>query len=56
MFSYWVSLIFSWVVWALYALITVLFWRHATSPRQTAWLAVVGFLAPFVSLWIVTHV
>jgi hypothetical protein len=29
-------------------------WRHVLSPRQTAWLAVIGFLVPFVSLWLVT--
>jgi len=49
------KLIFSWVVWALYALITVLMWKHVTSPRRTAWLAVIGFILPFISLWIVTH-
>jgi len=49
------KIIFSWVVWALYALITVLMWRHFTSPRRTAWLAVIGFILPFISLWIVTH-
>lgn len=48
------KLIFSWVVWALYALICFLMWRHVLSPRQTAWLAVTGFLLPFISLWIVT--
>ncbi len=49
------KVVFSWVVWALYALITVLMWRHFTSPRKTAWLAVIGFILPFISLWIVTH-
>lgn len=49
------KIIFSWVVWALYALIAVLMWKHFTSPRRTAWLAVVGFILPFISLWIVTH-
>lgn len=49
------KLIFSWVVWGLYAVITVLMWKHFTSPRKTAWLAVIGFILPFISLWIVTH-
>jgi ABC-type uncharacterized transport system permease subunit len=49
------KLIFSWIVWALYAVITFLTWRHVTSPRRTAWLAVLGFVLPFISLWIVTH-
>ena len=49
------KLIFSWIVWALYAVITFLMWRHVTSPRRTAWLAVLGFVLPFISLWIVTH-
>jgi ABC-type uncharacterized transport system permease subunit len=49
------KLVFSWVVWGLYAVITVLMWRHFTSPRRTAWLAVIGFILPFISLWIVTH-
>ena len=49
------KLVFSWVVWALYAVISFLMWRHVTSPRRTAWLAVIGFILPFISLWIVTH-
>jgi ABC-type uncharacterized transport system permease subunit len=49
------KLVFSWVVWALYAVIAILMWRHVTSPRRTAWLAVIGFILPFISLWIVTH-
>ncbi len=49
------KLVFSWIVWALYAVISFLMWRHVTSPRRTAWLAVVGFVLPFISLWIVTH-
>lgn len=49
------KLVFSWVVWGLYAVISVLMWRHFTSPRRTAWLAVIGFILPFISLWIVTH-
>ena len=49
------KLVFSWIVWALYAVISFLMWRHVTSPRRTAWLAVVGFMLPFISLWIVTH-
>lgn len=48
------KLVFSWIVWGLYLLICLVMWRHVLSPRQTAWLAVGGFLVPFVSLWIVT--
>lgn len=48
------KLFFAWVVWGLYALMAVIIWRHALSPRQTAWLASVGFVIPFVSLWLVT--
>ncbi len=47
--------VFAWIVWSLYAVISILMWRHFTSPRKTAWLAVVGFILPFISLWIVTH-
>jgi ABC-type uncharacterized transport system permease subunit len=49
------KLIFSWVVWGLYAVISFLMWKHFTSTRRTAWLAVIGFILPFISLWIVTH-
>lgn len=49
------KLVFSWIVWGLYAVIAFFMWRHVTSPRRTAWLAVVGFVLPFISLWIVTH-
>jgi ABC-type uncharacterized transport system permease subunit len=48
------KLLLSWGVLALYLVILVLMWRHALSARRTAWLAVVGFIVPFVSLWIVT--
>jgi ABC-type uncharacterized transport system permease subunit len=48
-------LVFSWIVWGLYAAISILMWKHFTSPRKTAWLAVIGFILPFISLWIVTH-
>ena len=47
--------VFAWIVWALYAVISLLMWKHFTSPRKTAWLAVIGFILPFISLWIVTH-
>jgi ABC-type uncharacterized transport system permease subunit len=46
---------FAWGVWALYAVCAFLMWKHFTSPRKTAWLAVIGFILPFISLWIVTH-
>lgn len=48
------KLIFAWMVWALYAVIGLIMWRHVLSPRQTAWLAAVGFVIPFISLWLVT--
>lgn len=48
------KLIFAWAVWALYAIIGFIMWRHVLSPRQTAWLASVGFIIPFISLWLVT--
>jgi HemX protein len=47
--------VFAWIVWGLYAVTAFLMWRHFTSPRKTAWLAVIGFILPFISLWIVTH-
>ncbi len=45
---------FAWGVWGLYATVTLLMWRHALSPRRTAWLAVAGFAVPFVSLWLIS--
>lgn len=48
------KLIFAWVVWGLYTVIGIIMWRHVLSPRQTAWLAAVGFVIPFISLWLVT--
>lgn len=42
-----------WMVWGMYAVLNFLMWRHAISARFTAWLAVVGFVVPFVSLWLV---
>lgn len=47
--------VFAWIVWGLYAVTAFLMWRHFTSPRRTAWLAVIGFILPFISLWIITH-
>ena len=47
------KLIFTWGVWVLYAGIGVMMWRHVVSARRTAWLAVLGFAVPFVSLWII---
>lgn len=47
--------VFAWIVWGLYAVTAFLMWRHFTSPRRTAWLAVIGFAMPFLSLWIITH-
>lgn len=48
------KIIVAWAVWLLYAIISFVMWRHVLSPRQTAWMAVVGFVVPFVSLWLVT--
>ena len=48
------KLIFAWSVWGLYALIYLIMRRHMLSARQIAWLAVLGFAVPLVSLWIVT--
>jgi HemX protein len=48
------KLLFSWGVLALYAAILLVMWRRTLGARHTAWLAVLGFLLPFVSLWIVT--
>ncbi|MCB1225454.1 MAG: cytochrome c biogenesis protein CcsA [Verrucomicrobiales bacterium] len=50
------KLLFAWAVWGLYGVIALLYWRHGLSPRLTAWLAVAGFVMPFVSLWIINHV
>ncbi|MBX7209959.1 MAG: cytochrome c biogenesis protein CcsA [Verrucomicrobiaceae bacterium] len=48
------KVIFAWAVWLLYGGMSVVMCRHMLSPRQTAWLAVVGFVVPFMSLWLVT--
>lgn len=44
----------SWGVLALYTVIFVLMWKRTFTANQTAWLAVLGFLVPFISLWLVT--
>lgn len=48
------KLMITWGVWALYTVMSLVIWRHALSPRQTAWLAALGFVVPFFSLWLVT--
>jgi HemX protein len=48
------KLIVAWGVWGLYTLISLVIWRHALSPRQTARLAALGFILPLLSLWLVT--
>jgi ABC-type uncharacterized transport system permease subunit len=48
------KLIFAWGVWGLYLIIGLIMWRQSLSPRQVAWLASVGFVIPFISLWLVT--
>lgn len=49
------KMVFSWTVWGLYLVINIVMWRHMLSARQTAWLAVLGFLVPLLSLWIVAR-
>lgn len=44
-----------WGIWAFYGVVGFIMWRHVLSPRQIAWLAAVGFVVPFVSLWLVTQ-
>ncbi len=44
----------AWIVLALYIIIALLMWRRSLSARQTAWLAVLGFLVPLLSMWFVT--
>lgn len=48
------KLMTAWGVLALYVIIFLLMWRRTLTARQTAWLAVLGFLVPFGSLWLVT--
>lgn len=43
-----------WAVLAFYAVILLLMWLHTLGSRHAAWLAVLGFAAPFLSLWVVT--
>ena len=43
----------SWGVWALYLVILILMQRRSLKARQIAWLAVLGFAFPFVSLWLI---
>ena len=47
------KMLFSWGVLALYSGVLLLMWRRTLGARHTAWLAVLSFLLPFVSLWIV---
>ncbi len=48
------KMLFSWGVLVLYAVILLLMWRRTLSAGNVAWLAVLGFFVPFISLWIVT--
>lgn len=48
------KMLFSWGVLALYGVILFLMWRRTLSAGNVAWLAVLGFFVPFISLWIVT--
>ncbi|QIF04601.1 cytochrome c biogenesis protein CcsA [Roseimicrobium sp. ORNL1] len=43
-----------WGILAFYAVILLLMWFHTLGSRHTAWLAVLGFAAPVLSLWVVT--
>ena len=49
-----VKLVAIYVVWGMYTVLNVIMWRHMVSPRIIAWLAVIGFLVPLISLWLVT--
>ncbi len=48
------KMLVAWIVLALYIVIALLMWRRSLSARQTAWLAVLGFTVPILSMWIVT--
>jgi HemX protein len=48
------KLIMAWGVWAQYIIIALMLRKHVLGTRQSAWLAVGGFVVPFASLWIVT--
>jgi len=48
------KLMTAWGVLILYIVIFLLMWRRTLTARQTAWLAVLGFIIPFASLWLVT--
>jgi ABC-type uncharacterized transport system permease subunit len=48
------KLIMAWVVWTLYLGIAILLRWHVFTARKSAWLAVLGFVVPFASVWIVT--
>ena len=48
------KLVVGWSVLAFYAVILALMGFHTLGKRHTAWLAVLGFAAPFLSLWVVT--
>lgn len=50
----WTHAFASWGVWGFYGLVNVVMWRHSLSARRTAWLAVLGFLVPMVSLWLLS--
>lgn len=48
-----VKMTISWSILGLYTVILLLMWRHTLSARHTAWLSVLGFFVPFLSLWVV---
>jgi ABC-type uncharacterized transport system permease subunit len=45
----------SWGVWTLYLVIAILMQRRTLTARQIAWLAVLGFAFPFISLWLIAR-
>lgn len=49
------KLVFAWTVWFMYLGVNLIIWRRMLSARQTAWLAVVSFIVPLVSVGIVTR-
>jgi ABC-type uncharacterized transport system permease subunit len=48
------KLVSIWLVWAFYLALSVVMWRHWVSTRHIAWMAVLGFIVPLVSLYLVS--
>ena len=49
------KLILGWGVWGVYLVIFILMWLHTLSARQTAWMAVLGYVIPMATLYVVTR-